>query len=165
MVEFSKTLDVDVDENGESVQSNEPGVSFKTGKRRKGKPRTMDGRKVNKAIELIKQGNYVKQAIISAGLNYKTHLTWMSKGKKGIRPYDEYFEKIESAMAECETDIVRMLHDSIEQGNTGVAQWMLSRKYPKRWEKTERSEVKVDNTQTIELVRFSDKKEKENKEE
>ena len=164
MVEFSKTLDVDVDENGEKVNPNEPGVSYKTGKRRKGKPRTMDARKINKAIELIKQGNYVKQAIISAGLNYSSHLQWMTKGKKGIRPYDEYYEKIELAKAECETDIVGMLHDSIEQGNTGVAQWMLSRKYPKRWEKTERSEVKVDNTQKIELVRYSDKKDEEEKE-
>ena len=54
-----------------------------------------------------------------------------------------------------------MLHDSIEQGNTGVAQWMLARKFPKRWEKTERSEVKVDNTQKIELVKYSEVKKEE----
>ena len=165
MAEFSRTLNVDVDENGEKViPGQEPGVSYKTGKRRKGRPTTMDKRKVNKVVELIKQGNYVKQAVISAGLNYKTHLNWMTKGKKGIRPYDEYYERIEEAKAECETDMVGMLNESIKQGNTGVAQWMLSRKFPKRWEKTERSEVKVDNTQKIELVRYSDKKE-ENKEE
>ena len=164
MAKFSKSLDVDVDENGEEICSDEPKVSFKTGKRRKGRPRDMDYRKINKALRLIKKGSYVKPAIVAAGLNYSTHLTWMRKGKKGISPYDEYYEKIEVAKAESETDIIEMLNESIETGNTGVAQWMLSRKFPKRWEKTERSEVKVDNTQKIELVRYSDKKE-ENKEE
>lgn len=163
-VGYKKSLDVDVDENGEKIKANEPKVSVKTGKRRKGKPRTMDYRKINKAIELIKKGSYVKQAMESSEIKYKTHLDWMSKGKKGIRPYDEYYEKIEQAKAQSETDIVEMLHDSIEQGNTGVAQWMLSRKFPKRWEKTERVEAKVDNTQRIELVKYSEVN-KEDKEE
>lgn len=165
ITKFSKSIDTDVDENGEKIRHDEPKVSFKTGKRRKGKPRTMDKKKIDKAIDLIKKGNYVKQAVISAGLNYKTHLSWMSKGKKGIKPYDEYYERVEKAISKSETDVVEMLHDSIEQGNTGVAQWMLSRKFPKRWEKTERSEVKVDNTQRIELVKYSDKKKTEDKDE
>ena len=163
-VGYKTSLDDEYDENGEEVLANEPKISPKTGKRRKGKPLNMDGRKVNKVIRLIKQGNYVKQAVISAGLNYNTHLSWMTKGKKGIRPYDEYYEKIEKAKSESETDLVGALHESIEQGNVGIAQWMLARKFPKRWEKTERSEVKVDNTQKIEIVKFSDK-EKEDKEE
>lgn len=162
---YVRTLDVDVDENGEEVLPNEPQVSARTGKRRKGNPRNMDGRKVRKAVNLIKKGSYVKPAIESAGLNYHTHLEWMRKGKKGIRPYNEYYEKIERAKAESETDIVEMLHDSIEQGNTGVAQWMLSRKFPKRWEKTERVEAKVDNTQKIEIVKYSDLKKEEDTEE
>ena len=156
-----RSLVTDVDENGEPIRGDEPKVSALTGKRRKGNPREMDGHKVNRAVKLIKKGSYVKPAIIAAGLNYNTHLGWMTKGKKGIKPYDEYYEKIERAKAESETDIVEMLNESIETGNTGVAQWMLSRKFPKRWEKTERSEVKVDNTQKIELVRYSDKKDKD----
>lgn len=162
MGEYKLSADVDVDENGEKINPNdEPKVSVKTGKRRKGKPREMDKVKINRAIKLIKNGSYVKPAIQSVGLNYNTHLNWIRKGKKGIKPYDEYYQRIEEAKAQSETDIVEMLHESIESGNTGVAQWMLSRKFPKRWEKTERSEVKVDNTQTIELVRYSDKKKKE----
>ena len=161
MGEYKHTLDVDVDENGEKVLYTEPGVSAKTGKRRRGKPKTMDKRKIDRAIELIEKGSYVKPAIQTVGLNYNTHLGWMSKGKKGIKPYDEYYQRVEEAKAKSETGIVEMLHESIESGNTGVAQWMLSRKFPKRWEKTERSEVKVDNTQKIELVRYSDKKKEE----
>ena len=164
-VGFSKVTDAEFDENGQKVSSNEPKVSRKTGKRRKGKPREMDGVKVNKAIRLIKKGNYEKQSVISAGLNYNTWLTWKQKGKKGIRPYDKFYEKVEMAKAESETTIVEMLHDSIENGNTGVAQWMLARKHPKRWEKTERVEAKVDNTQKIEIVKYSDKQKDSDEEE
>lgn len=164
-VGFKKNLDVDVDENGEKVSYGEPKVSFKTGKRRKGTPRAIDGWQINRIIKSIKNGNYEKQAVISAGVNYNTHLTWKQKGKKGIRPYDEYYERIEQAKAECETEIVDALNESIKNGNTGVAQWMLSRKYPKRWEKTERVEAKVDNTQRIEIVKYSDLKKEEDTEE
>lgn len=155
---YKRSLDVDVDENGQPVLAGEPKVSAKTGKRRKGKPRAIDGHQINRIVKSIRAGNYVKQAVISAGANYHTHLNWMEKGKKGIRPYDEYYERIEQAKAECETEIVDALNESIKNGNTGVAQWMLSRKYPKRWEKTERVEAKVDNTQKIEIVKYSDVK-------
>ena len=163
MAKFSRSLDVDVDENGEDVRSDEPKVSFKTGKRRNGNPSTMDYRVINKAFRSIERGNYEKQAVISAGLNYNTWLTWKRKGKKGIKPYDEFLEKLEQSKAKAETDVVDILNESIQQGNTGVAQWMLARKYPKRWEKTERVEAKIDNTQKIELVRYSDKKKQEEK--
>ena len=165
MAKFSKTLDVDVDENGEKISPDEPKVSFRTGERRKGRPSTMDYREINKALKSIEKGNYEKQAVISSGLNYNTWLTWKRKGKKGIKPYDEFLEKIEKSKAKAETDVVDILNESIQQGNTGVAQWMLSRKYPKRWEKTERVEAKIDNTQKIELVRYSDKKEQEDNKE
>lgn len=161
MAKFSRSLDVDVDENGEKVSHGEPKVSAKTGERRKGKPRTMDYRTINKVFRSIEKGNYEKQAVISSGLNYQTWLTWKNKGKKGIRPYDEFLEKLEQSKAKAEADIVDILNESIQQGNTGVAQWMLSRKYPKRWEKTERVEAKIDNTQKIEIVRYSDKKKEE----
>lgn len=160
-VNFSKSLDVDVDENNEEVRHDEPKVSFKTGERRRGRPSTMDYREINKALKSIEKGNYEKQAVISAGLNYHTWLTWKRKGKKGIKPYDEFLAKLEQSKSKAETDIVDILNESIQQGNTGVAQWMLSRKYPKRWEKTERVEAKIDNTQKIELVRYSDKKKEE----
>ena len=152
-----KPRDLSVDENGEKVDTRkEPSVNPRTGKRRKGRPVGMDEGKIRRAINLIRKGSYVKPAIQSAGLNYSTHLTWMQKGKKGIKPYDKYYERIEMAKAESETDIIEMLHESMENGNTGVGQWMLSRKFPKRWEKTERVEAKVDNSQKIEIIKYSD---------
>lgn len=151
------TLDVEVDENGEPVLSNEPKVSAKTGKRRKGNPKAIKPSQIEKICRLIRAGNYVKTSVKAVGVNYKTFLTYMRNGKKGIRPYDEYYEQVEMAKAGFEADAVSTISESGANGNVGAYMWMLPRMYPKRWQTTQRVEAQVDNTQKIELVRFSEK--------
>lgn len=151
------TMDTDVDENGQPITDNEPKVSLKTGKRRAGKPRVLTQGKVNKICELIKQGNFMKQSCIAVGVNYTTFRSAINKGKKGIRPYDKWYEQVEQAKALAETDKVGILAKEMENGNVGVIQWWLARMHPQRWERTERIKAEVDNTQKIEIVRFSDK--------
>jgi len=150
--------DVDVDENGQPVLANEPKVSIKTGKRRKAKPHAIKPSQIDKICNLIRSGNYVKTSVKAVGVNYQTFLTYMQKGKKGIRPYDEYYEKVEMAKAGFESDAVSKISESGANGNVGAYMWMLPRMYPKRWQSTQRIEAEVDNTQKIEIVRFSDEK-------
>ena len=152
-----------LDENGERVLPDEPQMSLKTGKRKKGKPTSLTQGKINKICKLIKQGNFVKQSCISSGVKYATFQSAMRKGKKGIRPYCEWYEQVEQAKSLAETDKIGILHKEMEAGNVGVIQWWLARMHPQRWERTERIKAEVDNTQKIEIVRFSDKN-KDNKE-
>ena len=147
----------ELDENGFRVLPHEPQMSHLTGKRKKAKPRVLTDGKINCICRLIREGNFVKQACLSSGVSYKTFRDAMSKGKKLIRPYDEWYRRVEEAKAQSETDVVKVVHDAIEQGNVGVAQWYLARKFPDRWEKSERIKAKIDNSQRIEIVRFSDK--------
>ncbi len=154
-----------LDENGERVLPDEPGMSKKTGKRKKAKPRAISQSKIDKICELIKQGNFVKQSCISVGVNYSTFRNYMERGRKGIRPYDKYYEQVQMAKAQAETDKVGILAKEMENGNVGVIQWWLARMFPNRWERTERIKAEVDNSQTIEIVRFSDKQKEKNKEE
>lgn len=154
-------LDVDVDENGQPVLSNEPKVSAKTGKRKKAKPRAIKPSQIKKICGLIRAGNYVKPSVLAVGVNYNTFLTYMNQGKKGIRPYDEYYEQVEMAKAGFETDAVSKISESGADGNVGAYMWMLPRMYPKRWQTTQRVEAQVDNTQKIELIKYSDSKKKE----
>ena len=147
----------ELDENGERVLPDEPQMSHKTGKRKVAKTRALTDGKVNKICKLIKQGNFVKQSCIATGVNYGTFRQCMSKGKKGIRPYDKWYEQVEVAKAQAETDKIEVLHREMESGNVGVIQWWLARMHPNRWERTERIKAEVDNTQKIEIVRFSDK--------
>lgn len=153
-----------LDENGERVLPDEPQMSKKTGKRKKAKPREITQGKINKICEKILEGNFIKQAVISSGVNYNTYQSVMRKGKKGIRPYDEWREQIEMAKAKAETDKVGILNEQMKAGNVGVIQWWLARVHPDRWERTERIKAQVDNSQRIEIVRFSDK-DKDKKEE
>ena len=149
--------DTDVDENGQPVLDGEPKVSALTGKRRKAKPRAIKPSEIKKICNLIRCGNYVKTSVKAVGVNYSTFISYMTKGKKGIRPYDEYYEEVEQAKAEFEAGAVSKISESGENGNIGAYMWMLPRMYPKRWQTTQRIEAEVDNTQKVEIVRFSDK--------
>ena len=150
-------LDTDVDENGEPITPHEPKVSAKTGKRRKAKPTAISKSKMERIANLVRAGNYVKPSVLACGVNYSTFLSCMNKGKKGVAPYEDWYYMIEEAKAEAETGMVQRLYDSASNGNVGVDMWMLSRMFPQRWQSTQRSEVKVDNSQTIEIVKYSDK--------
>ena len=158
MAKSSLNADVEVDENGQPVLKGEPSVSVLTGKRRKANPHAIKPSEIKKIAHLIRSGNYVKPSVLACGVNYNTFLDYMRKGKKGIRPYDEYYGMIEQAKAEFETGAVSKISDSGNEGNIGAFMWMLPRMFPKRWQTTQRIEAEVDNTQKIELVRFSDKK-------
>lgn len=151
------TRDDEFDENGESVKPNEPKVSTITGKRRMGKPQAITRTHLNSICNKIRKGNYVKQSVIATGVNYKTFQEYMRKGKKGIRPYDEYYEKVEIAKAEAEVRMSERIDESAENGNVGADMWKLQRMFPNRWGNAQRQEIKVDNTQKIEIVRYSDK--------
>lgn len=158
MIEFPRDEDGNVlDENGFPVLPNEPQMSRLTGKRKRAYPTALSDAKIRRICELIREGNFVKQAVISCGVNYSTFRNAMAKGKKMIRPYDEWYEQVEVAKAQSETDVVKVVREQIDAGNVGVAQWYLARKFPNRWEKTERIKAKVDNSQKITIVRHSDK--------
>lgn len=151
-----KSLDVDVDENGQPIRNNEPLVSAKTGKRRKGKPKAISMKKLEDICRTIRAGNYVKQSVIANGINYRTFRDYMDKGKKGIRPYDEYYEAVEIAKAGAEVDMSNRIAESGEAGNVGADMWKLQRMFPNRWGNAQRQEVKIDTSQKLEIVKFSD---------
>ena len=157
MTKSDLIADVDVDENGQPVLAGEPSVSKKTGKRRKANPHAIKPSQIRKICDLIRAGNYVKPSVLAVGVNYNTFLDYMKKGKKMIRPYDEYYQMVEQAKAEFETGAVSTISDSGKEGNVGAYMWMLPRMFPKRWQTTQRIEAEVDNTQKIELVRYTDK--------
>ena len=125
-----------------------------------GNPRAITKRKIESICNLIRCGNYVKTSVKANDVNYNTFLSYMNKGKKGVQPYEDWYYMVEEAKAEAETGMVQRLHDSANNGNVGVDMWMLSRMFPNRWGATKRQEIKVDNSQTIEIVRLSDKKKK-----
>lgn len=164
-VEFPKDDEgYTLDENGERVLPHEPQMSRKTGKRKRAYPRKLTQAKIDKICKLIIEGNFIKDAVGSVGINTKTFYNAMKQGKKGIRPYDEWYDQVEIAKAQAVTDKVSILAKEMQNGNVGVIQWWLARMHPNQWERTERIKAEVDNSQTINIVRFSDKHKKEDSE-
>lgn len=112
---------------------------------------------IDKICNLIRCGNYVKTSVNAVGVNYNTFLTCMTRGKKGHERYAPWYEQVEQAKAEFESGAVSKISESGADGNIGAYMWMLPRMYPQRWGKVNRQEVKVDNSQKIEIVKYSDK--------
>lgn len=127
----------------------------------KGNPRAITKKKIESICNLIRCGNYVKTSVKANDVNYNTFISYMNKGKKGVQPYEDWYYMVEEAKAEAETGMVQRLYDSASNGNVGVDMWMLSRMFPNRWGATKRQEIKVDNSQKIEIVRLSDKEKNE----
>jgi len=130
----------------------------------KGNPRVLTKQKMKSICNLIRAGNYVKTSVKANDINYNTYLSCMRKGKQGIAPYDEYYAMQEQAKAEFEAGAISKISESGADGNIGAYMWMLPRMYPQRWGKVQRQEVKVDNSQKIEIVKFSDKNKQDNEE-
>lgn len=126
-----------------------------------GNPRGISKSKILEICNLIKCGNYVKTSVKACGVNFNTFNTYMRKGKKGVEPYDEYYELVETAKGEAEAGMVGRIHESALNGNVGADMWRLARMFPNRWASTKRVEAKVDNSQKIEIVKYSDKDNKD----
>lgn len=152
-----------LDENGNRVLPDEPQMSPITKKRKKAKPRKLTDAKINKICKLIIDGNFIKDAVQSVGISYSAYTKIKRMAKKDIEPYASWYDQIEIAKAKAVTDKVEILSNEMKNGNVGVIQWWLARMHPNHWERTERIKAEVDNSQKIEIVRFSDKH-KDNKE-
>lgn len=129
-----------------------------------GNPRAISKRKIESICNLIKCGNYVKPSVKANDVNYNTFLSYMRKGKNGVAPYEEYYRMVEQAKAQAETDMSMRIHESAMNGNVGADMWKMQRMFPQRWSNPQRQEIKVDNAQKIEILKYSEVN-KENKEE
>ena len=122
-----------------------------------GNPRAITKQKIESICNLIRCGNYVKTSVKANDVNYNTFLTYMNKGKKGVQPYEDWYYMVEKAKADAEIDMSMRIHQSAENGNIGADMFKLQRMFPQRWGVQKRVEAKIDNTQKIEIVKYSDK--------
>ena len=94
-------------------------------------------------VEMVRRGNYVSTAAESCGVNANTLKTWLKRGQdvrsrwedgepidRADEIYAEFHAEVTQARALSEQDQVAALVDS---DDTRCAQWLLERKYPKKW--------------------------------
>ena len=92
-------------------------------------------------VNAILAGNYAETAARYAGVTPATFYNWTARGreaKQGI--YFEFFDAIEKAKAQAEVRDVAIIERAAND-TWQAAAWMLERKFPARWGRTDRAEL------------------------
>jgi len=136
-----------------------------------GRPTKLNFDTHNKIITAIRAGNYIETAAAYAEINKSTLYDWLKRGerekqrvaknprykiRKSEKPYVEFSNAVEKALAEAEIRDVAIIAKAAEE-QWQAAAWRLERKFPDRWgrrvldvEHKGKLEVKNDDIRRIE---------------
>lgn len=120
-------------------------------KRPRGRPSKLTPDAMDKIIEAIRAGNYKDVACEWAGVPQRTVRDWMKWGKE--RPDSEYGEfrrKVRTAEKAAEVQLVGEVRLAAKR-DAKHAEWLLARRWPERWARTEKLEHSGRNGDPISL--------------
>lgn len=102
--------------------------------------------RVDKICDALRKGNYVQTACQSVGISQTTYYKWKELGEQGVEPYKtEFLEPTQEAEALGELALQENIYDCANEGNWTASAWILERKYPNRWARTERVDLSTQN--------------------
>ena len=104
-----------------------------------------------KLIKCIRAGSYIVVACRAVGISEFAFYDWIKKGKKGIEPYTKFTKSVRQAQAIGELKIYSEIRSQVKK-DWRAGMEILARKYPQRWAKKDRLEVKT--KKTIESKQF-----------
>ena len=122
--------------------------------RKKGKthPQKLNKTICDKICEGVLKGNYVATVCQSVGINRSTYYEWKKKGKQGIEPYKQFYDRVTEAEAKAEMDILNVIYtNAIDECNWVSSAWILEKKYPNRFGKREQMALATDNDFKLEI--------------
>lgn len=123
----------------------------------------------NKIITAIRAGNYIETAAAYAGVNKSTLYEWLKRGerekqrvaknpryriRKSEKPYVEFSNAVEKALAEAEIRDVAIIAKAAEE-QWQAAAWRLERKFPDRWGRKvieHKGSLEVKNDESIKRI-------------
>ena len=99
----------------------------------------------NRIVAMV-QGCVPKStAARSAGVGRSTLYEWISKGEAGEEPYASFAAKLDAAEADAEAAMIATVHEASAK-DARHAQWMLERRFAKRWASQAKIESKVEHS-------------------
>lgn len=105
-----------------------------------GRPTTLTPGVQAKIIEALRKGNYRDTAAALAGVTRQTLWNWEKWGKEGKEPYVGFFDALEMAEAQAESDMLERVLNARPSvtGATGpdlwqATAWAMERRWPKKW--------------------------------
>ena len=90
-------------------------------------------------IESIEAGSFASVAARAAGVSRASFWRWVREGRKPGAPaaWRKFAERYDTAAAMAETDAVKVVRNSMVDGEWQAAAWYLERRSPKRWGKAQ----------------------------
>jgi transposase len=108
-----------------------------------GRPTKLTPEVREQVVELVRQLNYAETAAGCAGIGKSTYYRWMKRGEdEESGPYREFKDAVRLAEAEAEMKALAMVRDAAPR-DWRAATWFLERRFPHRWGRRERRDMKV----------------------
>lgn len=86
-------------------------------------------------VKAIRAGVSLSGAAKSAGIGERTLFDWLSRGRAGEVPFEQFSQRVREAEGHAETFVVSKLFEQIEDGNVGATCFWLERRRPEEWGK------------------------------
>jgi hypothetical protein len=110
-----------------------------------GRPSKLTSKVQDKIVLAIRAGASPEGSAQFAGIDRATFYRWMDKGRKANKgPHRKFYEAVEKAKADLETQIASKLMKAIVEGKLEYAIPLLERRFPDLWAR--RDTVKVEGS-------------------
>jgi hypothetical protein len=102
-----------------------------------GRPTRLTKDVVEEILDILRVGGYAETAAAAVGISPRTWQHWIKRGdpdgtKQADRPYREFREQVEQAVAEGEAACVAAIRQASAK-DWKAAAWMLERQQPDKW--------------------------------
>ncbi|MBW2636985.1 MAG: hypothetical protein JRC86_05605 [Deltaproteobacteria bacterium] len=132
---------------------------------KRGRPTKLTQAVQKKIVDAIRMGNYIETAAAYAGVNKVTLYDWLRRGQREKdrvaknprakirvkeRPFVEFSNAVEKALAEAEMRDVAIIGEAAEK-QWQAAAWRLERKFPARWGRRDRLQAEIEHSGKMEI--------------
>jgi len=120
-----------------------------------GRPSDLTPTLRDKFCKLVAEGHWLKTAAAACNLDESTVYHWIKRGRAGEQPYAEFFDALELANAQVETEALEKIRSASQKPrHWTAAAWLLERRFPERYGHTVRVEAKVRSELRDAMVRL-----------
>lgn len=106
-----------------------------------GRPTKLDGECQERFIEAVREGLPYSTACALAGISEATLHNWRIKAEAdSASPYFDFIKAVKAAEAEAEQANLTRIRKAADNGQWQASAWILERRHPDKWGRTERQE-------------------------
>lgn len=106
-----------------------------------GRPSKLDSDTQQKFIEAVREGLPYATACALSGIADTTFVNWRNRAEtEPDSPYVGFMRAVKEAEAEAERANVKRIRSAADNGQWQAAAWILERRHPDKWGRTDRQE-------------------------